>query len=278
MNNAGAASIVSASGTTNITFTNNSRTASTTDFIQGGQNVVVTEQGIATAGTVNVGTGTTPTGTVSVTETVATTATGSDAINVKGGTIDTVTVNCRGTTSGVTGGTVAVTGGSATTSVTVSVNTAAASTGSASSASTGVPVTVAAAISAGPGLQAVAAATAAAPTVAKAAVVSVTDGAVQIADANYNTAATNTITSVTLANAGASSYINERPQDAVADRRHGHAGLDYKGSVNASNSALALSLNGVGTATANVTLNDVGNEYSTLKVTTATADSYLVFR
>jgi hypothetical protein len=145
---------------------------------------------------------------------------------------------------------------------------------SAASAVTGV-IGVAA-VAAATGVQGVAAVAAVTPVAAQTAQSAVTDGAVTINDANSSATGAGTITTITLADSGAGSVIND----------NGLASLTLTGTVGTlaitnSNSAaiaahastLALTLDGL-TVPANM-ITDSNNEIATLTVTTANHDSTL---
>jgi S-layer protein len=272
--------------------------------VQGGANVSVTANGVTSqtvvttgavvdavvANTINVGTTTAVTGTVTVVANQSATATGAnsgDIINVKGGTVDTITANLSekaGLGNTVTGGTITVNGTSATTTVTVNqtASVAAANAVQATAGSAGATV-----LPAAPGVTGVATATAAATVAASAAVAGVADGAVNIQDAAYNTASANTITAIALNNYGAGSTIKD---NALASLQlSGTAGTLFITDATAgnlvptANSTLSLVLNGLKVGVDNTgtalfggnTITDVNGEVKTLNVTTSTANSTL---
>ncbi|MEX3856304.1 beta strand repeat-containing protein [Paraburkholderia sp. BR10923] len=275
---AGGAAGTTAAATTAVTLTDSAAAASTIN-VQGGSNVAVTANGVTAAGTINVGTTTQAAGTVSVTENMLATQTGlhtADAINVTGGTSVTVTANLNekaGAGNTVTGGVISVTGGSATTTVTVN-QTAAATAANAQLAVAGVSQTVGA-TPAAPGVQAVTATTQTPAELASAAVAGVVDGQVIVQDANYGTQLANTITSVSLANFGNNSQINDNALTSLSLTGGTGTLTLTNGATTPTNTTLALSLDGVGTSAAGVTFADANGEVKTLNVTTATADSYL---
>jgi S-layer protein len=300
----GGAAGITAAGTTAVTLTD---TALDTGVAgvgvlrspiveNGGSNVSVTANGVigntaaftigspGQASQISIGQTTAATGTVTVTENLATTATGTvfaDAINVKGGTVDTITENLSGLAgagTAVTGGVVNVTGTAATTTVTVNqtASVAAANAVQATAGSAGAGL-----VAAAPGVTGVAAATATAAVAASAAVAGVADGAVFITDAAYNTASANTITAIALNNYGAGSTIND---NALASLQlSGTAGAltinnaTAAGLVPTANSTLSLVLNGlkVGAGLGTDAITDTNGEVKTLNVTTSTANSTL---
>jgi S-layer protein len=317
VNEVGGAQGITVAGTTNVTLTDAAAAATVTTpggvatptaaniNVQGGANVSVTANGVnsfTTAGqaqgTINVGTTTVPTGTVTVVATELATATGantSDAINVKGGTTVTITANLNelaGAGNTVTGGTVAVTGTSATTTVTVNQTTAA-KAAAAVAATVGSPAVPA--VAAGPGVTGVAAVAATATAAAKVAAAGVVDGAVQVVDANFGSTNANTITSVTLSNYGANSYIEDNALTnlslsgasgtlTIANATSnttvvGVVPTTLTATTPTANSTLNLTLNGVTGTAASVngldTIVDLNNEIKTLNVTTTTAASTL---
>jgi S-layer protein len=289
---AGGAAGITAAGTTAITLTD-SAAANAAINVQGGSNVVVTANavnggsiaGIPLFGSINVGTTTAATGTVTVVANQSATATGTtnggDNINVTGGTVDTITANLSekaGAGNVVNGGAITVIGGAATTTVTVN-QTAAATAANATTASAGAAGTTLA--TAAPGVQGAAAVAAAPAVAASAAVAGVVDGAVTITDVNFAApTVAGTITSVSLANFGNASAINDNALTSLS-LTGGTGSLTLTNNATApTNTALALSLNGVGSiassgAVSAVTFNDFKNEVTTLNVTTAGKDSYL---
>ncbi|MPW17637.1 DUF4214 domain-containing protein [Paraburkholderia sp. CNPSo 3157] len=285
VNEAGGAAGITAAGTTAVTLADVAA-AATTINVQGGSNGSVTANGVTAGGTINVGTVAQATGTVSVTENMLATQTGAaiaDAINVKGGTTVSVTANLNekaGAGNTVTGGVITVNGTSATTTVTVN-QTAAAMAADTKTAVPGVS-TANAGTTAAPGLQAVPASTAAAAVLAKPAVAGVVDGQVIISDVNAASGTlANTITSVSLANFGAGSQINDNALTSLSLTGGTGTLTLTNAATTPTNTALALSLNGVGSKSAttgvvtNVTLADTNNEIKTLNVTTGAKDSYL---
>ncbi|MEW9586756.1 beta strand repeat-containing protein [Paraburkholderia sp. DGU8] len=282
----GGAAGITAAATTAVNLVD-SAAAATTINVLGGQNVAVTANGVTAGGTINVGSSiAAPAGTVTITENMLATQSGvkiADAINVTGGTTVTVNANLNelaGAGNTVTGGAIGVTGTASTTSVTVN-QTAAATAAAATTAVPGVSQNVSAATAA-PGVQAATAATQTAAVATTAAVAGVVDGAVTISDANASsTTATNTITSVSLANFGAGSAINDNALSSLSLTGGAGTLTLTNNAATPTNTALALSLNGVGSVSAttgsvtSVTFADAKNEITTLNVTTAGKDSYL---
>jgi hypothetical protein len=103
----------------------------------------------------------------------------------------------------------------------------------------------------------------------------VVDGQVIVQDANYGTQLANTITSVSLANFGTGSEINDNALTSLSLTGGTGTLTLTNGATTPTNTALALSLDGVGTQGSGVTFDDANGEVTTLNVTTATADSYL---
>jgi len=273
-----AGSSVTAAATTNIALTDANLGAST-DSVNGGNNVVVTEGGVTGAATINVGqAGAGAAGTVAVTETVAATGVGAftaAAISVKGGTTINVTANLAETAGAgntVTSGTITVTGGATTTAVTVNQTAAA----TAAAAVTGVAgALLVNAVAGAPGVTAVTGVAAVAAATAKAAVAGVVDGNVTITDANWNTANANTITTVTLASSGAANVndnalttLNLSGASTFVNITNATAG----GGTPTANSTLTVNLSGYVTTPGNI-IQDVNGEIKTMNVVTSTADS-----
>jgi S-layer protein len=245
----------------------------------GGTNTSVTITGAAAAspatGQILIGANVAPIGTVTVAATTGTAnGDGVGLINVNGGT--TVTVTEMAGNSGATGnntfeGDVLVNGNATTTTVTVNQSPTAvgASAVMAVAGIVGVP-----GVAGSPGVQGVTAVTALAPVAAKAAIVGTTAGSVLIQDANYNTGAANTITTVTLNNYSGSviddNALSNLTLEGVA------AGLvitnaTSSGGSPTANSTLTLTLNtlsGAGDAVV-----DANNEIKTLNVLTAGGNS-----
>jgi S-layer protein len=97
-------------------------------------------------------------------------------------------------------------------------------------------------------------------------VLKVVDGAVAVSDSGDKV-----LTTVTLDAFGASSSVSS---DALTTLNLANSNKDVTiGNAGATNTTLALNLNHVGTATAGATVTDTNNLYTTLNVTTATADS-----
>ncbi|HJV00811.1 MAG TPA: DUF4214 domain-containing protein [Burkholderiaceae bacterium] len=97
-------------------------------------------------------------------------------------------------------------------------------------------------------------------------VLKVVDGAVVVADSGDKV-----LTTVTLDGFGASSSV---ASDVLSTLNLANSNKDVTiTNAGATNTTLALSLNGVGTAAAGATLTDTNGLYTTLNVTTATADS-----
>jgi len=209
VNDVGGSSVTAAS-TTTITI-NDAAAAGATEAAQGGSAVTVTANNVSSGGTINVGTTTAAAGAVSVTTTEISSQTGAvtaDAINVGGGTTVAITANLAGTAgvgNTVTGGAIAVTGGAATTSVTVT-QTAAATAGTK--------------------------------------VAGVVDGGVTISDLNTTAGSAGTITSVTLANYGAAT-IEDNALASLTLSGSGHGVTLNDNSFATPLTSLTLNLNGV---------------------------------
>lgn len=292
MTEIGGAAGITAASTTAVTVTDTAKSG-TADTVQvnGGAADTITLSGLDTAGgAINVGTSSAngATGAVSITETVSSTAGTftADTITTYGGTTVTINANLTGaTTHTVTGNTIAVNGGSATTTVTVN-QTAAAGASSAVAASAGVAET-ASAVSAAPGVQKVSAATATQVVAAQAAVSGVVDGLVQITDANAaSTTLANTISTVSVSNYATLSYVHSNALTNLSLSGNSGANTNFvitNAATAPTNTTLALTLNGEGTtgnattAATVATITDTNNEIKTLNVTTAGADSNIIF-
>jgi S-layer protein len=270
---------ITAAGTTNITL-NDQNLASSTDAVQGGQNIIVNASGVTGGSTINVGTVAQPAGTVTVTSNVSSSQTGlqgSAAINVTGGTVDTITANlseAAGAGNTVIGSNITVVGGASTTAVTVT-QSAAASAANAVPAVTGVSQTVSA-VAPAPGVQGNAASTQRTATAAQAAVAGVVDGFVSITDQNYTTSSlAGTIATVTLVNDGGADIFDNVLATLNLTGGAGNTVDLISNATAPTNTTLALTLNGVGTKTNTAAIIDENGLYKTLNVTTATADSYV---
>jgi len=229
-----------------------------------------------TGGTITIGGNSAPSGAVSVTSSVDAAATGG-LITVNGGTTVNVTqtaTNAAGTNV-LAESAVIVNGGASTTSVTVTQAAVAAG----ATAVTGVKgVAGVAAVVAAPGTQPVTAVTAVNAVSAVTAAAGITaDGAVTITDSHYNTTTANTISSITLANYGAGSVINDNALTKLS--LSGTAGtLTITNATNGAagaptaNATLALTVNGLSGTN---TVTDTNNEITTLNVTATGANSTL---
>lgn len=254
--------------------------AANTVVTNGGTNTSVTITGATAASPataqITIGANLAPSGTVTVAATTGTAnGNGIGLITVNGGT--TVTVTETAGNSGATGnntfeGDVFVNGTAATTTVTVNQSPTAVG---ASAVTTVVGVVGVSAVTASPGVQGVSAVIAVAPVAAQAAVVGTTAGTVIIQDANYDTTAANTITSVTLNNYG-NSTINDNALTNLT--LQGVAGglvitnATSGGGFPTANSTLTLTLNTLSGAN---TIVDTNHEIKTLDVVTAGGNSTL---
>jgi S-layer protein len=250
----------------------NDKAVATAVLIDGGTSVNATITGqTAAASTIGIGATTKPTGAITLNATTAYAANGTQgAITVKGGSTVSITDNLVATpvdgSQTVTGGAIGVTGGSATTSVTVKQT----ATATAQAAVTGVAgVEAVAAVTAAPGTQGVGAVTAANYTVAKTATTGVVNGAVTIADANAS-ASTNTIATAALEYAGAVSAITSNALNTLSLKGGGTLALNRTAANSSDTFALTVdSLTGANKIT------DTNNEIKTLNVTTTGANSTL---
>ncbi|MDD5175804.1 MAG: DUF4214 domain-containing protein [Sterolibacterium sp.] len=240
--------------------------------IDGGTSVTATVTGQNdTTSTITIGNTVKPTGAITLAATTAFAANDTQgAITVKGGTTVSITDNlvanpADGTVT-VTGGAIGVTGGSTTTSVSVSQT----ATATAATAITGVTgVAAVTAVTAAPGTQGVTAVTGVNYTAAQAATTGVVNGAVTIADAN-TTASTNTIATVALQYHGAASTITSNALNTLSLK--GGGTLTLARTVANASPTFALTADSL-TGTNNIT--DANNEITTLNVTTTGGNSTL---
>jgi hypothetical protein len=281
-NAAGAVSITS----TQTDGTTASRYGSIT--VQGGNGVTINSTQNAgaftsTAGTINVAGAN---GAVAVKNAVNVTtltaiAVAADAITVSGGSTiavnETVTTIAHTTSvSTVTEGAVTINGDATTTSVSVSQAAAGAGHIAVAAVAAVAPVVGVTAVPAGPGVAPVAGVTAVAGSPAVAAVAgnaTVVDGTVLITDAAHATATTasNTITSVALSGYGAGSSFTGNALTALSLSGTGGtlAITNIATGTDLTNTALALSVNGLSAGV----ITDTKNEIVTLNVTTGTTAS-----
>jgi S-layer protein len=241
--------------------------------VQGGTNVSITTVG-NTGGSISAGTTTKPSGTITINNTVNGSASGG-SITTKGGTVVSITQTLSASAATNTTafeGSVTVTGGSGTTTVTVNQASAAAT-----SAVTGVSGVVGVSkVTAAPGTQGVSNVTAVNNVNAVTGVAGASAGGVTIQDANYNTTKANTITSVTLDNYGNSTISDNALSTLSLTGTGGTLAITNAtaaGATPTSNSTLSLTVNGL--TGSNNTITDTNGEIATLNVTTAGADSTL---
>jgi len=109
------------------------------------------------------------------------------------------------------------------------------------------------------------------PQTAQSAVAAVIDGPVTITDAAYASGGTGTITSITLANAGPGSVINDSAVTSLT--LTGTTGSVTLNSAASNGASLTLTLNGLTAASNQIT--DSNNEISSLAIVTTGADSSL---
>ena len=279
--------------------------------VQGGTNVTVTStvnSGVAlgtvangattalsTAANIIVGSSTAPTGTVTVNSTTnSTNKTGvtidADSIAVTGGTTVNVTETATETQSAtvvstINEGAVSVTGGTATTTVTVTQAAAATGAIAATAAAAVSGVTAVAAVTASPGVDAVAAVNgvnggnSVSAITAAAGTPTVTDAAVTIADATNTATSTSTIKSVTLNNYGNSTFAGAALANLALSGTAGTLSITNGAAAAASNTTLALAVNNLSTIAGTNLITDTNNEITTLNVTTgATASTLTGFK
>ncbi len=248
-----------------------------------------------TVPTITIGANTPPTGVITVTDAAVTTANTAtlhaDKVTITGGSTVSVTESASTTvtTAGQNGGTidmgaVNVTGGSATTSVSVT-QAAQASAVSAAAAVTAVTgVAQVTGVTASPGVQGVTAVAAVnsgntvSAVAAVAAAPAVNDAAVTIADAHDTSTATSTITSVSLDNYANSTFTGAALNSLSLAGTGGTLSITNGASTAATNTTLALTVNGLTDTGAGGTDNhitDVNHEITTLNVTTGATKSSL---
>jgi hypothetical protein len=249
---------------------------------------------------ITVGANTAPTGTINITANEGTANQPgwfqAGSINVTGGTVDIINVNAVGNPSVgayTYQGPVTVTGGVATTTVTVN-QTAPVATVVGSNAASGNGVVGVSVVNAAPGVQGVTAVTGVIANVAPAPAVKAvagngvgSTGNVNIADANApsSTAATltansGTIATVTLANFASANISSAALNNLTLSGTTGAINL-YEGGSNATtNTTLTLSANGLGNESASgvvttASFTDNSNQFKVINVTTGTSGNYL---
>jgi len=243
-------------------------------------------------GTITVGGATTqPTGAVVINGTTAFAANGTQGnITVIGGSSVAITENLNSFTAGdstttVTGGAVAVTGGATTTSVTVTEPTAVTARAAQSAQAGQILVN---AVAAAPGVQPVTGIAAQAAQPARAAASGVVGGTVTIADSAFGPTGTGSIASVSLANTGAATINDNALTSLSLTGTVGNVTINNNNTASlvARSSTLGLNLNGLPptaaagitnnfTATTAATITDTNSEIATLNVVTSGADSTL---
>jgi S-layer protein len=237
--NNGVTSTITAAATTNISVTDQSQKGGALQ-VQGGLNVsVATTETATTAGSITIGNTTAPAGTVTITATAAPSSPANflmGAISVTGGTVVSITQD-EVSSAGftTTGGVVSVTGGASTTSVTVDQT---------------------------------------APVTSSATTAGVSDGQVNVTDANEASGAkAGVITTVSLDGLNGSNFINDSALAnlTVDDSAAGTSIGVTEGGFASPATTLALSLNN----DAGLTLTDNGNKYTAVNVTLGAAASNL---
>ena len=253
-------------------------------------NNTINEGSGAGVGTIAVTGGAAP---IAVTETVNFTAgsfgTGTPGqITTNGGTTVTVTeavsqaqtITGAGNQDFISEGSVVVNGGAATTTVTVAQANVAAGSGAVAASAGTAFVGAVAAVAAAPGVTGVTAVPGVAFVAPVSAVVGTatvsSDGAVTITDATNTSTATSTITTVSLSGFGAGSSIAGAALTSLSlAGTGGQLNINNGAAGAATNTTLALALNGLSNSAAATNVIDNNNEITTLNITTGAASSKL---
>jgi len=240
--------------------------------VDGGSSVNITETGAATGGVITVGANTKATGPVTVSATTASGGTNSTgAVTVNGGTSVSVNLASANTSGAATDtfGTVTVNGTTATTSVSVNEQAAATAAAAVTAVAGVVAVT---GVSAAPGTNKVTAVTGVNYVKGSAVVPGVADGTVTIVDkvatAGSDTASTvagGTISTVTLANGGATQVNSPALTTINVSGAPGLITTYEGGTLGSTNTTLTINASSL---TGGNGLTDHTNQYTTLNVVT----------